>query len=76
MNVEFTWNEMTFRVVCFWDGHPDDGGDFVVDKLFLTDGKSEVCAMGLFLCDAISDRLENLAFESYLKACAYERDNP
>ena len=76
MSVEFRWNEIQFRAVCSFDGDPTDGGDFEVTELFITNGKVEIDAMGLFLCDAICKELEDAAFEAYLEDCRYEDSFP
>jgi len=76
MNVEFEWNEMKFRAVCQLDNDPEGYCDFIVDKLFLTDGKVEVNAMGLFLCDAACTELNDAAYQAYQAECKFERSFP
>ena len=76
MSLEFTWNEMQFRAVCQLDNDPEGYCDFVVTKLFLTDGKVEVNAMGLFLCEEACNELNDAAYAAYQAEIKYERSFP
>lgn len=76
MNVEFSWNEMQFRADCELFNDPEGYADFVVNKLFLTDGKVEVDAMGLFLCDEACKELDEAAYTAYRAELKYERSFP
>ena len=73
MNVEFSWNEMQFRADCELFNDPEGYADFVVNKLFLTDGKVEVDAMGLFLCEEACKELDDAAYAAYRAELKYER---
>ena len=73
MNVEFSWNEMQFRADCELFNDPEGYADFVVNKLVLTDGKVEVDAMGLFLCEEACKELDDAAYAAYRAELKYER---
>ena len=76
MNVEFSWNEMQFRADCELFNDPEGYADFVVNKLFLTDGKVEVDATGLFLCEVACKELDEAAYAAYRAELKYERSFP
>ena len=76
MNVEFSWNEMQFRADCELFNDPEGYADFVVNKLFLTDGKVEVDTTGLFLCEVACKELDEAAYTAYRAELKYERSFP
>lgn len=76
MNVEFDWNGLKFRADCEVDNDPEGYADFIVNKLFLTDGKVELNAMGLFLCEEACNELNDAAYAAYRDELKYERSFP
>lgn len=76
MNVEFDWNGLKFRADCELDNDPEGYADFIMNKLFLTDGKVEIDVTSLLLCDELCNELNDVAYAAYRAELKYERSFP